>query len=401
MSRDILLSLIDPNPNQPRKHFNEDALLELADNIKQVGLLNPIMVRPVGDRFEIIHGERRWRACKLADMTEIPAEVRILSDKDAFLISVIENVQRNDLTPLEEAEAYQAILSEDMTQVDLGKAIGKSQSYIASKLRLLNLPPGVARFVREGYLSEGHAKQLLRLKNLYHPDAFHGLVLIKTGPKDTTKWVLSALSAAKPEEEPPVVTIKSVFEIDQPRLESIAYAVCDLLEGEHEKIAQWKVAAYWWGSVSIMANISVADLALLINDWSNRYRSGLCWWSLHKNDWQDWHILEDDSIQPCAWGNAVHMFGYYVACDLYKSCSMDLKPRTDDIIYTLKHGYICPSALQPWGSKFEEYSAQKEEDKREMDWMEFMDKENMSRDIPEIPESEDEHWYNEDVTKDN
>ncbi len=100
---DILIDLISPNPNQPRKHFDDAALMELAESIKQVGLLNPILVRPIGDRFEIVHGERRWRACKLAGLETIRAEVRELDDETSFLVSFTENLQRYDLSPIEEA----------------------------------------------------------------------------------------------------------------------------------------------------------------------------------------------------------------------------------------------------------------------------------------------------------
>ncbi len=162
MSRDILLNLIDPDPNQPRKHFDEASLKELAASIEANGLAVPILLRPNGERFIIVHGERRWRAFGLLDRESIPAEVREIGKDEAGWLALVENVQRNDLSPIEEAQAYQARLDQGLTQKELGRRIGKTQSYIASKLRLLKLPSEVQTLVNGGSISEGHAKQILR-----------------------------------------------------------------------------------------------------------------------------------------------------------------------------------------------------------------------------------------------
>lgn len=164
MSRDIPIDLIDPDPEQPRRHFDEARLDELAQSMRANGLLQPILVRPVeGDRFMIVHGERRWRAAQLLDWLAVPAEVRDMTAEEARLLALIENVQRADLSPVEEARAYQAHLAGGITQAALGEQIGKSQSYIAGKLRLLTLSDKLQGELSSGRISEGHAKQLLRL----------------------------------------------------------------------------------------------------------------------------------------------------------------------------------------------------------------------------------------------
>lgn len=165
MSRDILLSLIDPNPDQPRKHFDEDKLNELAQSIQANGLASPILLRPNGERFIIGHGERRWRAARLLKWESIPAEVRDISQDEGQWLALAENVQRADLSPIEEAQAYKSRLDEGLTQEQLGQRIGKTQSYIATKLRLLRLSEPIQQLIKQGLLTEGHAKQLLRLKD--------------------------------------------------------------------------------------------------------------------------------------------------------------------------------------------------------------------------------------------
>ncbi len=161
------ISMVDPKADQPRKYFDKSALEELASSIKENGLLQPILVRETASgRYQIIAGERRFRASKLAELTEIPAIVIDKDDKKAAEISLIENIQREDLNPLEEALGYRA-LKEDygMTQEELAERIGKSRSAIANALRLLDLPREVLELVAAKTLSAGHARTLLGLKN--------------------------------------------------------------------------------------------------------------------------------------------------------------------------------------------------------------------------------------------
>ena len=160
-------ALIDPKSGQPRKNFDSDALSELADSIATHGVLQPILVRETGSgRFQIIAGERRWRAAKLAGLTEIPAVVLDRDDLAAAEIALVENVQREDLNPIEEAGAFRSLSEEfGLTQEDLSRRVGKSRSYIANATRLLELPDDVKDLVSAGRLSAGHARTLLGLRD--------------------------------------------------------------------------------------------------------------------------------------------------------------------------------------------------------------------------------------------
>lgn len=159
----LKISLIDPKRDQPRKYFDKEALEQLASSIAENGLLQPILVREYGDgRFQIIAGERRFRASKLAGLTEIPAIVLERDDKRAAQIALIENIQREDLNPLEEALAYKSLAEEyEMTQEELSSKVGKSRSTIANTVRLLDLPDEILTLVASKELSAGHARTLL------------------------------------------------------------------------------------------------------------------------------------------------------------------------------------------------------------------------------------------------
>ncbi|MBQ1244998.1 MAG: ParB/RepB/Spo0J family partition protein [Clostridia bacterium] len=163
----IRVSLIEPKPGQPRKTFDAEPLSQLADSIAAFGVLQPILVREVAaDRYQIVAGERRWRASKLAGLSEIPAIILEGSEAEAAQIALIENVQREDLNPLEEALAYRSLAEEyDMTQEEISQKIGKSRSAIANMVRLLDLPEAVLSLVASKDLSAGHARTLLSLKD--------------------------------------------------------------------------------------------------------------------------------------------------------------------------------------------------------------------------------------------
>ena len=164
MSRDIPITLIDRDEAQPRQHFDATALAELAQSIAANGLAVPILLRSQGERYIIVHGERRYRAvCSLGWQT-IPADVRDMSEDEAQWLALVENIQRDDLSPIEEARAYRARLDAGMTQEALGQRIGKTQSYIATKLRFLKLPRFSRWALEIGDITEGHAKQLLRIR---------------------------------------------------------------------------------------------------------------------------------------------------------------------------------------------------------------------------------------------
>lgn len=163
----LKISMVDPKSDQPRKYFDKEALDQLADSIVENGLLQPILVREYADgRYQIIAGERRFRASKLAGLTEIPAIVLDKDDRKAAQIALIENIQREDLNPLEEAMAYKSLAEEyDMTQEELSIKVGKSRSAIANMIRLLDLPEEVLTLVASKELSAGHARTILGLRS--------------------------------------------------------------------------------------------------------------------------------------------------------------------------------------------------------------------------------------------
>lgn len=165
-SAKLPIHMIDIRPDQPRKSFDQAALAELADSIAQNGVLQPILVRPVGDRYEIIAGERRFRASKMAGLSEIPAVTVTATDEEAARYALIENIQRSDLNPYEEAAAYRQLKDEyGLTQEAVALSVGKSRAAVANALRLLDLPDAVAAHLKDGTLSAGHARTLLGLKN--------------------------------------------------------------------------------------------------------------------------------------------------------------------------------------------------------------------------------------------
>ncbi|RLE09939.1 hypothetical protein DRJ04_09540 [Candidatus Aerophobetes bacterium] len=164
--RNIALSKIKSNRYQPRKSFNEESLNELAESIKKHGVIQPIVVKAEGENFEVIVGERRLRAAKMAGFSEIPAVVKEYRDDELLEIALIENIQREDLNPIEEAMAYKMVLErQNITQEELSKRVGKSRSYIANMVRLLELPEDVKEGVSRGTISVGQAKALLGIKD--------------------------------------------------------------------------------------------------------------------------------------------------------------------------------------------------------------------------------------------
>lgn len=158
----VSIDKINPNPNQPRTHFNETLLNELADSIRENGVLQPLLVRKKGEGYEIIAGERRYQASKIAGLEELPVIVKEVDDRKMLELALIENLQRSDLNPIEEAKGYrQLIKASGMTQEALSKAVSKSRSSITNSLRLLDLPEPVQQYLFDGRLTAGHARAIL------------------------------------------------------------------------------------------------------------------------------------------------------------------------------------------------------------------------------------------------
>lgn len=163
----LKINQIKPNPNQPRKLIDEESLQELADSIKTDGLFNPITVRPLGkDKYQIVHGERRYGAAKKIGLKRIEVKVIKISDDKAFLFALIENLQRKDISAYEEMEAFKELQKKGFTQKAIAKRIGKTQSYVAQKLRLSQLPITVSSMIMTGGLTEGGARQILKIKGI-------------------------------------------------------------------------------------------------------------------------------------------------------------------------------------------------------------------------------------------
>lgn len=189
--KQIPLAQISPNPDQPRKTFNEQELKELAESIKEKGVLSPIILRSVKNKpylYEIVAGERRFRASKLASLTEIPAVIKTLDDKNAMEIALIENVQRENLNPIEEAAGYENLMQKcDYSLNDVSKLIGKSESYIRNLMRINSLPESVKDLIKEGKISASHARTIAVADN---PEQMaHDIINNKLSVAETQKHV--------------------------------------------------------------------------------------------------------------------------------------------------------------------------------------------------------------------
>ncbi|HIU23866.1 ParB/RepB/Spo0J family partition protein [Olsenella sp. Marseille-QA0557] len=162
----LKIDQIKPNPGQPRKNFDETALNELAESIKNNGILQPLLVRKKGKTYEIVAGERRYQAAKIAGLEEVPVVIREISDQEVFQLALIENLQRSDLTPIEEAQGYKQLIEQNgLTQEQLGKVLSKSRSAITNTLRLLDLPNEVQDLIANGKITAGHARAILAVSN--------------------------------------------------------------------------------------------------------------------------------------------------------------------------------------------------------------------------------------------
>jgi len=159
----IPLALIEPSPFQPRRRFDEAALRELAASIRRRGVLQPLLVRPLGDGYQLVAGERRFRAAQLAGLDEVPAVVRELSDREALEVALVENLQREDLSPVEEAEGYRRLAEMGLSHEAIAARVGRSRSAVSNALRLLQLPPEALQALDDGRITAGHARALLML----------------------------------------------------------------------------------------------------------------------------------------------------------------------------------------------------------------------------------------------
>ena len=206
----IRLSEVEPNPDQPRKIFDTEPLEALAESISQHGVIQPVVVRPKDGMYMIVTGERRWRAARMAGLSEIPVIIIEADDKKAAELALVENIQRKDLNPVEEARGYAALIDEfSYTQEEIAKKIGRSRSAVTNSLRLLDLPPKALDYLASGELSEGHAKVLLSLKDSEKIENAAETVVSKGLSVRDTEKLVKFLSSVKEEEE-----IKVVHDVD-------------------------------------------------------------------------------------------------------------------------------------------------------------------------------------------
>ena len=365
MSRDMPVALIDPDPAQPRKHFDHARIEELAASMSATGLAVPILVRPVGDRFVIVHGERRWRAARLLGWDAIPAEVRDLTPGAAGWLSLVENVQRSDLTPIEEAAAFRVRLDAGMTQAELGRRIGKSQSYVAQKLRLLTLPPPVAGYLARGELSEGHGRELLRFRGFYgeagprarlpwsdEASSLISRVVTDPGPDVLVAWPWTAM---RPLDCPPCWGWPHRKE-KSPALIAGCRDMLTWLDAERGDVPAWTITAWWYATAAADRSLSVADLSRLVDNWRNLILSAVVWQTIEappeppdpadRLRWlMYWHYLSD-----------LRHAGYDVRNlpkSLVEAAAEWAGRHADDAD---EWPYLLPSPAQPWGFHREDYA---------------------------------------------
>lgn len=205
----IAVARMIANPFQPRKVFDEVAIEELAQSIHEHGIIQPIVVRKNGKKYEIVAGERRYRAAKLAGLTEVPVIVRDFSEQQMMEVAILENLQREDLTPIEEAEAYNSLIVKlKFTQDDLAKRLGKSRPHIANLIRLLQLPEDIRELVNEGKLSMGHGRALLGLKNKRRiPEVAHKVIKDHLNVRQLEKYIQDVNEAVSRETKSPKTDI--------------------------------------------------------------------------------------------------------------------------------------------------------------------------------------------------
>lgn len=366
MSRDIPVSLIDRDPKQPRQTFDPVALDELAQSMAANGLAVPILLRPAGDRFIIVHGERRYRAACSLGWATIPADVRDVPPEEARWLSLIENIQRSDLSPIEEARAYQSHLADGLTQTQLAQRIGKGQSYIAQKLRLLTLPDPLQLLLDRKAITEGHARQLLKLKGMYTeeftcdfpPEAW--LFQDREGETATLETrVGMTIIQARLEDSPPVPW-QGLIPCDEAQaglVRDACHALDAYLARHGGNIPLWEYAAFWWAVATVTAGISVADLAKGLDAWHERFVSALFWWEHHgKGQERPKGKTPQDTL-------AIMRYWAYYADLRHGRAIRHLEekgiPRNvilDGFRKVVSLGsYALPSSLQEWGNGYERY----------------------------------------------
>lgn len=211
---------------QPRREFAQEALEDLANSVRTQGIINPIVVRLIGENcYEIIAGERRWRAAQLANLNEVPVLIKVISDETALAISLIENIQREDLNPLEEAEGIQRLITEfKLTHQEIAKTLGRSRTTITNLLRLLGLPPQIKLLLQQGQIEMGHARALLGLSGNLQIQAAEKIVKNKLSVREAERLVQNA-SLIKPDANTPLKVDTDIQQLERKLSETLGAKV--------------------------------------------------------------------------------------------------------------------------------------------------------------------------------
>ena len=258
---EIALSMISPNPNQPRTDFDEAALQELAASIREIGLITPVTLRQMGENeYQIIAGERRWRAATLAGLTAIPAYIRTAEDEKVMEMALVENIQREDLNPIEEALGYQTLMDKfNMTQEDVSGKIGKSRSAIANSVRLLALDEPIRQKLISGEISSGHARALLAIESPKVRLAVLESIIEKGLNVRQAEALAKQLQKAKPKKKKPTVDeqIKAQLAVIEDRLSSHLGTKVTLLHDNKKG----KIEIEYYGNADLDRIISIIEEA--------------------------------------------------------------------------------------------------------------------------------------------
>lgn len=235
----LRLTEIEPNRGQPRKHFEDTALETLAESIREHGILQPLVVRPMpgSGAYQLVAGERRWRAARMAGLTEAPVVIRELDDRQAMELTLIENLQREDLDPIEEAEGYDALIDNfGLTQDEVAQRVGRSRPAVANALRLLNLPQSVRDMVQSGALSSGHARALLSIED---PERMKSIAELIVAKGLSVRMVEKMLSKKPQEKQPSPPRERGVlaFEVESGLTERLGRKV-KVVEGKNRGIIE-------------------------------------------------------------------------------------------------------------------------------------------------------------------
>lgn len=315
---DIRLNQIESDPTQARKHFA--GIENLAESLKESGQAVPVLVRKHHDGYMLIHGERRYQAATLLGWETIRAEIMDVKPEEARWLSLSENVQRQDLTPIEEAEAFQSLIHDGVKQKEIAQRIGKDRSYIAQKLRLLTLPPPLKCFLAWGALTEGHMRQLMRLKKMYPEDITFEFPQLDS--RDDTKgggWeseeemAKEYLLQLRPLDNP---WFWLGFCEDRPLGNIEVSAVIGFLSwtvAEDYVVPRWIVTAFWWACAAVYVPLNVTHLSKFIDKWFDQFRAAIFALStgkqpsesedLNNHKVQKWHAYNRDLC--CAGAEAI------------------------------------------------------------------------------------------------